>query len=124
MLSAMYLKEQQYIRSFYDPKEHLFVKAYTRLNRNFECNSSQRVESIHPDAKKMTSRQTPAGTAAIRIDDQVKKKTMMYELELNGQRAFLPRPLQHDRRSFRCIDSYLTHYALQRIFGQWVEAKK
>ena len=99
------------------------MKTYIRFNCIFECNFNQRVENIHSNVKTMTSKQTFANIAAIRINEHIKKKIMMYELKLNNQRVYFFRLLQHDRRSFKCIDFYFIHYVLQRIFEQWIKIK-
>ena len=51
LMDHLHQKDQNYLVSYYQPREHQFVTAYTKEQPNLGCNSTQRGESSHPGVK-------------------------------------------------------------------------
>ena len=94
----------------YQPKEHQFVRAYTRSYPNLATNSTQRSESYHYVIKSLVNRQMPPAESVHRIKDHIKQIGIQYDEEINKQRAKVPRLL--DKVAISEIKRLITWHAL------------
>ena len=78
LLDGLRAKEQDYITSFYQPKEPQFIRAYTRLRPNLGCFSSQRSEGLHPIIKGVCNRHTPIGQSVEKITEQIEELVLTH----------------------------------------------
>ena len=124
LLRLLHTKDQEYLKSFYQPSEHQFIKAYTRLLPNLGSTSSQRGESIHPQVKKVTNRYTPIATAIERIIQVVADMELTCEKELHRQNKHLPRIIDLSRDAFSKISPHITHEAIEMVICEWNAAKR
>ena len=110
LLQSLLPKEQEYLLLHYQPKEHQFVRAYTRSYPNLGANSTQRSESYHHVIKSLVDRQMPLAESVRRIKDHIKQIGVQYDEEINKQRAKVPRLL--DKVAFSEIKRLITWHAL------------
>lgn len=110
LLQSLLPKEQEHLLLYYQPKEHQFVRAYTRSYPNLGANSTQRSESYHHVIKSLVNRQMPLAESVRRIKDHIKQIGIQYDEEINKQRAKVPRLL--DKVAFSEIKRLITLHAL------------
>jgi hypothetical protein len=79
MIAAMRPGEQRYINTHWRPKERQVIRAYTLLNTNLNCFSSQRDEGQHPVIKTVLNPQ-------IRLDQAV--QVLVNETKRTVERLF------------------------------------
>ena len=79
MMAAMRPGEQRYIDTHWRPKERQVIRAYTSLNANLNCFSSQRDEGQHPVIKTVLNPQ-------IRLDQAV--QALANEMKRTVERLF------------------------------------
>ncbi len=72
LLQSLLPKEQEYFLLHYQPKEHQFVRAYTRSYPNMGANPTQRSESYHHVIKSLINRQIPLAESVRRIKNHIK----------------------------------------------------
>ena len=78
-MAAMRPGEQRYIDTHWRPKERQVIRAYTSLNANLNCFSSQRDEGQHPVIKTVLNPQ-------IRLDQAV--QALANEMKRTVERLF------------------------------------
>ncbi len=94
----------------YQPKEHQFVRAYTRSYPNLGAHSTQRSESYHCVIKSLVNCQMPMAESVRRIKDHIKQIGIQYDEEINKQRAKVPHLL--DNVAFSEIKRLIIWHAL------------
>ena len=57
LLENLHQNERDYLTSFYERQELQFVTAYTRIQSNLGCSSTQRGEHMHPVVKEVLTLQ-------------------------------------------------------------------
>jgi hypothetical protein len=62
-LEALHGEEAQYIRSYYQPKEYKFCRAYTQTYLNLGVHTTQRNESYHNVVKARLNKNMPISKA-------------------------------------------------------------
>lgn len=124
LLDGLRMKDQDYIASYYQPKEPQFVKAYTRLRPNLGCFSSQRGESLHPVVKGVCNRHTPIGQSIEKITEQIEELVVSHQYEIDRQKRNLPRSIDSSREAFAKISPYITHEAVEMVLREWNIAKR
>jgi hypothetical protein len=112
----------EYIRSYYQPKEYQFCRAYTQTYRNLGVHTTQRNKGYHVVTKARLSKNTPLSKAIRIIVDQTKEIGRQYDDEINQQRRNGPRILDQD--AFSIVKKKLTHYALNFAIREWSNTKK
>jgi hypothetical protein len=63
ILSRLRSDDKTYLRTYYQPKEPQFCRAYTRILLNLRVNSTQRNESYHVVVKKKLSKNLSVSAA-------------------------------------------------------------
>jgi hypothetical protein len=124
LLDKLFQAEQRYLLSFYKPKEHQFVRAYTKSYPNLGMNSTQRGESNHYAVKRRgLNAQMPLHVAVKRIVEQTRDLLDIHRAELDQNRSSLPRLLDI-KGGFKYVGHKLTHYALKLASDEWEKTKK
>lgn len=119
LLDELRIKDQNYIKEYYQRQEHQFVNCFIRLLPNLGSESTQRGEQSHNDIKTQTNRHTPVDQAVTKIRNVVKEKCRRHEDETNKQRRTLPRLVELDQHAFALIKHLITHEALERLIVEW-----
>ena len=123
LLDELRVKDQNYIREYYQRQEHQFVSCFIRLLPNLGSESTQRGEQSHNDIKAQTSRHTPIELATKKIRNVIKEKYHRHEDETNKQRRTLPRLVELDRQAFVSVQHQITHDALERLIVEWNQTR-
>ena len=123
ILDSLRVKEQAYFISYYQPKEHQFIRAYIKLLPNLGCYSSQRSEGLHPLIKGVVNRHTPIGQSVEKITENIDELVRSHEHAINQQKKNLPRLIDMSREAFRKISLFITHEAVELILREWNLAK-
>ncbi len=110
LLASLLNREKEYLIANYQPKEHQFVRAFTRTYPNLGANSTQRSESYHAVIKPLVNRQMSLADSVHRIRDYVQQIGTQYDQDINRDRKNIPRLL--DIHTFAEIKALLTHYCL------------
>ena len=124
LLDGLRAKEQAYFISYYQPREHQFVSAYTKLLPNLGCYSSQRSEGLHPLIKGVCNRHTPIGQSVEKITENIDELVRSHEYEINRQKTNLPRSIDMSRDAFKKISPFITHEAVELVLREWNFAKR
>ena len=124
LLDHLHQKEQNYLVSFYQRQEQLFVTAYTKELPNLGCNSTQRGERSHPMVKNSTNRHTRIGESVEKIADEITEIIDTYECELERQKMNTPRSIDVSRSFFKDIIGHVTHQAIELVHGELISAKE
>ena len=124
LIDGLRAKDQDYLTSFYQPKEPQFVMAYTRLRPNLGCFSSQRSEGLHPVIKGVCNRHTPIGQSIEKITEQIEELVVSHQHEIERQKGHLPRSIDNSRKAFAEISQVITHEALEKVLREWNIAKR
>ena len=114
LLQELLPREQEYLLVNYQPKEHQFIRAYTRSYPNLGVNSTQRSELYHNVIKSLVNRQMPLADSMRRIKEHIQEIGVVYDTDINKQRTKASRLL--DRRAFAKIKHLLTWYSLGKLY--------
>ncbi len=101
LLQLLLPKELEYLLINYHPKEHQFIRVYTYSYLN------------HNVIKSLVNRQIPLAEFVRQIRDYIKDIGVMYDEEINKQRAKAPCLL--DRMAFSKIKQLLTWHSLGKV---------
>ena len=115
-------KERDYLTSFYQRKERQFVHCFIKKLPNLGAESTQRVESSHLAAKRITNRHTPIQQSVQRICAEVNRLTLAHETDINNQRRKLPGLM--NRSAFGGVLTLITHQAIEMLEREWNAASK
>jgi hypothetical protein len=121
-LRALDGKDAEYIKSYYQPKENQFCRAYTQTYSNLGVHSTQRAESNHFVLKARLHKNLPVSKAIMIILNQTQLLGRQYDDDINQQWRTTPRLL--DLAAFSAVKSKLTHYTLELSSREWSTTKK
>ena len=71
LLNALLPTEREYLLTNYKPKEHQFIRAYTKMYPHLGVNSTQRSESYHAVIKRFVNRHISLADSVRRLKDHV-----------------------------------------------------
>jgi Zn-dependent oligopeptidase len=103
-------KNIEYIKRFYKPKEHQFIRAYTTKLWNLGIYSTQRNESYYMIVKKELNPHLQLSNAIKELISHVNRLYTKYNKRINNNRRHLPRI--YNKFAFAKVGSLLTHYAI------------
>ena len=106
----LFKEDRDYMVSFYGPREHQFIRAYTRRYSNLGCNSTQRGESYHSVIKSFLNPQIALSESVRRLRDHIDGIGLEHDRVINKERNLAPRLL--DPMGFSVLKTRITHYAL------------
>lgn len=110
LLNALLPAEREYLLTSYKPKEHQFIRAYTKTYPNLGVNSTQRSESYHAVIKRFENRHISLADSVRRLKDHIQEIGGNYDADINRQRKKAPVLL--DPVAFSKIKRLLTWYSL------------
>jgi hypothetical protein len=108
--------------SYYGPKEHQFLRCWTRTYRNLGANTTQRNEGYHRTTKRSLSRNLPLYKAVEVIVKDLEALMTRYLNNVNRDRRKTSTLL--DKTAFGDVGELLSSYALDLTMQEWREAKK
>jgi hypothetical protein len=108
--------EVDYIKSFYQPKEHQFTRAYTTKLLNLRVYSTQRNESYHVIVKKELNPYLQLSNAIEELISHIKRLRDKYNKRINNNRRWRPRV--YNRFAFAEVRALLTHYAIDKVMKE------
>ena len=125
LLGALRQRDQTYLKRNYQPKEHQFVRAYTRDLPNLGCHTTQRGEGNHHITKGRGLNRHLAVSDAVRViiqndsdlEDRIREK-------IDKERRKLPRQTTISRSAFADVALRVTHYCLELLMPEWAAAKQ
>ena len=113
--------DYEYIKGFYQPKEHQFTRAYTRKLLNLRVYLTQRNESYHAIVKKNLSPYLQLSDVIKELCTHVRNLRALYNKRINNDRR--QRPRIYDKFAFHETGLLLTHYAIEMVIEEQVVTK-
>ena len=121
ILSRLRSDDRTYLRTYYQPKEPQFCRAYTRVLPNLGANSTQRNESYHVVVKQKLNKNLSVSAACEAIVTKTKLLAEEYNERINDNRK--NNPTLMDLKAFAKARSKLTHYAIDKTMAEWRATK-
>jgi len=116
ILSRLRSDDKTYLRTYYQPKEPQFCRAYIRMLLNLGANSTQRNESYHVVVKQKLNKNLSVSAAYEAIIIKTKLLAEEYNERINDNRK--NNPTLMDLKAFAKARSKLTHYAIDKTIAE------
>ncbi len=113
LLNALLPTEKENLLINYKPKEHQFIRAYTKMYPNLRVKSTQRSESYHAVIKRFVNRYISLADSVRRLKDHIKEIGENYDADINRQSK--KRPVLLDSVAFSKIKGVLVWYSLGEL---------
>jgi len=86
----LHFKEREYLTSYYQPKEPLFLRAYISQLPNLGVHSTQRNEGYHPITKRNLNKNLPISKAIDFLVNDLEQLLIIHEKRVNDDRKSRP----------------------------------
>ena len=90
LLNQLHFKEREYLTSYYQPKEPLFLRAYISQLPNLGVHSTQRNEGYHPITKRNLNKNLPISKAIDFLVNDLEQLLIIHEKRVNDDRKSRP----------------------------------